>query len=134
MAYLRVDAVDIDEEVDRSAQDGARPVRGWIGDEARVPEAASELDERDLGFEASERSAEAVVDAAAVAQVLVVASVGDEPLRVAELERVTVSRREQEMDVRTLGDGPAGDLDVGDRASIREVLHRWLEAKELLDE
>jgi len=57
----------------RPAQDRAAPVGRRILSEARVLQAADQLRECDLRFDACERGAEAEVDAAAEAEVLVVA-------------------------------------------------------------
>src|SRR6185295_2462998 len=66
------DVVELDEEMKRAAQDGVGPVWRRVGDQAWVLEPAGKLAERDLGFQPGEGGTEAVVDAAAETEVLVV--------------------------------------------------------------
>src|SRR5262249_23248766 len=71
----RHDAVDLEEEVARAAQERVGPVGRRVLYQARVDEAASEFGERDLCLHAGQWGAVAVVDAAAEPQMLVVGAV-----------------------------------------------------------
>jgi hypothetical protein len=64
--------VELDEEMKRASQDRVGPVWRRVGDQTRVLEPAGELAERDLGLQPGEGGTEAVVDAAAEAEVLVI--------------------------------------------------------------
>ena len=66
------DAVDLDKEVARAPKKRVGPVRGWVGDEPWVHEAAGEFGQRNLRIRPCQRGAIAVVHAAAEAEVLVV--------------------------------------------------------------
>jgi len=63
-------AIDFDRQVQRAAQDRARPVRRRVHEQARVLQPPGQGLERDLDLQAREGCAEAVVDAAAVGEVL----------------------------------------------------------------
>ena len=101
-----------------AAQDRARPVRRRVGTEPRVAEPAGELGERDLGLQPGQRRAEAVVDAAAEAEVLVVRAVGVEAVGVGEAVGVAVAGGEHERDGEPFGDGGAGDVDVVEGGAV----------------
>ena len=66
------DPVEVDQEVSRAAEDLVAAVRRRVDDEPRVLHAANELADRDLHLQPRERTAEAEVDAAGRADVLVV--------------------------------------------------------------
>ena len=87
------DPVDVDPDVERAAEDLVAAVRRRVLDEPRVLHAAEELADRDLGLQPRERGAEAVVDALAVADVLVVRAFEVESVGVLEPFRVAVRRR-----------------------------------------
>lgn len=78
-------------QVDGASQDGAGPVGRWVGDQCRSFQAAYERGQCGLGLQSSHRAAEAQVDAAAEAQVLVVLSVGIEVVGVVEAVRVAAA-------------------------------------------
>lgn len=98
-----------------TAQHGTAPVRGWVLDQAGVVEAAEERIECDLCLDTGERGAEAVVDATAEAEVLIVLTHRVETVRVVEPQRVPVAGGEHKDQRGTLGDGDARDFDVGER-------------------
>ena len=129
---LSLDPVDVDQEMARAAEDLVAAVRRRVLDEPRVLHAAEELADRGLDLQPRERSAEAVVDALAVADVLVVRALEVELVGVLEPRRVAVRRAVAQEDRRARRDGGAGDLDVLEgRARVPE-LDRGLEAQQLL--
>jgi hypothetical protein len=70
----------------------------WVGDESGVLQPACELGEGDLRLGASQWGSEAVVDAAAEAQVLVVLAVGVEAVGIGDVGRVAAAGGEGECD------------------------------------
>ena len=68
------DAVDIYQDVPRTAEDLVVPVGRWIDDEPRILYAAHELSHRYLGLQPCQRTAETEVDTTAEPEVLVVAA------------------------------------------------------------
>jgi hypothetical protein len=93
-----VDAVDLDEEVAGASQEGTLTVGRWVGDESGILQPACELGEGDLRLGASQWGSEAVVDAAAEAQVLVVLAVGVEAVGVRDGVLVAAAGGEGECD------------------------------------
>src|SRR5258708_39413920 len=128
------DAIEVDEEMSGASQTGIRAVGRRIGDESRVLQPAGQLGERDLRLRPGQRSTEAVMDAAAEAQMLVVLAVGVEAVGIWDAGRVAAAGGEHECDPGALGVGGAGAPDVveGVRGVARE-LHRWFEARGFLD-
>ena len=61
------------------------------------------------GLQACQRRPDAVVVAAAKAQMLVIAPIGIEAIRIGKPRRITTARRQHQHDGRTLGDGRPGD-------------------------
>src|SRR5258708_1564478 len=113
----------------RAAQERARAVRRWIGDQGRGFQPAGELGEGDLRPGPGQGSAEAVVDTAAEAEVLVVLPVGVEPVGVGYVAGVPAARGQDEGDRCAAGDGGAGDVDVVEGDAVLEELHRWFVAQ-----
>jgi hypothetical protein len=99
MLLRRVDAVDLDEEVAGASQGRTLAVRRWVGDQSGVPQPMYEFGEGDLRLGTSQRGAEAIVDAAAEAQVLVVLTVGVEAVGIGDVGRVAAARGEHECDL-----------------------------------
>ncbi len=60
-------------------------------------------------------------------------ALGVESVGVGEAPRIPVGRAVHQIDGRAARDGGAGDVDVGQRRSSREELHRRLQPKHLLD-
>src|SRR6185295_56862 len=127
------DAVELDKQVSRAAEDIATPVLWRINHELRVLDAAKESFQREVHLQARERAAEAGVDAAAPAEVLVVRAFGIEFVRVKESQRVAVRGAVHELNRRTLRDDCPTDFDVGGSAPAGKKLDRRLEAQNLLD-
>src|SRR6185312_13274596 len=127
------DPVDVDEEAARAAEDLVAAIRRRVLDEPWVLHAAEELADRELGLQPGERGAEAVVDALAVADVLVVRAFEVESVGVLEPFRVTVRRPVTQEDRRARRDGGAGDLDVLEGRAGGPELDRRLKAQQLLD-
>src|SRR5262245_25719305 len=96
------DPVDIDPDVPRSADYLVVPVWPPIAYEPRVLYPANELANRDLSLQPRERAAETDVDAAAVAEVLVVLAFEVDLIRVCEAVWVAVARSIQHNDRRAL--------------------------------
>jgi hypothetical protein len=107
----------------------ARSVGGRVIQEPRVLQAPHELPQGELHLQPSERGAEAVVDAAAEPEVLVVLPPRIEPLGVLEARRVAAPGGEQQQDGRTGGDRGVADRDVAERGAPGQHLHRRLEAQ-----
>ena len=72
------DPVEVDHEVSRAAEDLAPPVRRRVDDQPRILDAAQEGLQREVDLQAGQRTAQAGVDAAAPAEVLVVLAFGVE--------------------------------------------------------
>src|SRR4051812_26250504 len=138
------DAVDRDLQVARAAQDRVVPVRRRVDDQARVDQPAGQLGKGDLGLQPGQRGAEAVVDAAAEAEVLIrvpgeTEPVGVEPVRIeavgiADVVGVAAAGGEDQQDPGALRDGGAGDLDVVEGVPVRQEVHWRLVAQQLLDQ
>jgi hypothetical protein len=79
------------------------------------------------------RGADAVVEAAAEAEVGVVGAIGDELIGPREAVRVAAARGEQQHHGSPLRDGGAGDGEVGEGGAGAE-LHGRVVAQHLLDE
>src|SRR4051794_8710777 len=77
--------------------------------------------EHDLAFEPGQCGTEAVVDAMAEREVLVVGAADVEAVRLRELLRVAVRRRQQGDHLRSLGKHLTGDLEVGRGDAAGEV-------------
>src|SRR5215213_1173870 len=75
--------------------------------------------------------ADAVVNAAAEPEVLVVGSIWFKPVRIREARRIAVAGGEHQPDTRPAWNRHAADLDVGQGETGNE-LHRRLEAQYLL--
>ena len=74
----------------RATQSGVVTVRRRVDDEARAVKPPYEFSQREGGLEPREGGAEAVVDAAAEAEMLIVGALGVEPVGVPEAGRVAV--------------------------------------------
>lgn len=98
-----------------TSQHGAAPVRRRVLDQTEVVEVAEEGVERDLRLDTGERGAEAVVDAAAEAEVLIVLAHRVEPVGVMESQGVPVAGSQHEDQGCALGNGDARDVDIGER-------------------
>ena len=127
------DPVEVDQEVYRAAEELVRSVRRRVDDEPRVLHAAQEYLDRRVHLQPRQRTAEAGVDAAGPAEVLVVRAFGVECVRVGELARVAVRGAVHEEDRRTLRDDRPSDLDVGESGPAGKEMDRRLEAQDLLD-
>ena len=126
-------SVDLDNELSRSPQRGVESVGRGVPHESRRNQSAGELAKRDLALEPRQRGAEAAVDAAAEAEVLIVRPVGVKHVRPVEAARVAVGRGEHQIDQGALGNRLAGDVDVAERRARGEV-NRRLVAQEFFDE
>src|SRR5215831_18233137 len=125
--------VDVDHDVPRSAEYLVVPVRRRIGYEPRIPYPANELADRDLSLQPRERAAETDVDAAAVAEVLVVLAFEVDLVWVREAVWVAVARSIQHNDRRALWNGRSRNLDVFEGSAGGPELERRFETQELLD-
>src|SRR5262249_24613457 len=125
--------VDVDHDVPRSAEYLVVPVRRRIDDESRVLHPANEVADRDLSLQPRERAAETDVDAAAVAEVLVVLAFEVDLVRVREAVWVAVARSIQHNDRRALWNGRSRNLDVFEGGAGGPELDRRFETQELLD-
>src|SRR5258708_36300687 len=105
-----------------AAQERARPVRRWIGDQVRILQPEAELGQGDLRLGPGQRGAEAVMDTAAEAEVLQVLAIGVEPIGVRYVPRVAAAGGEDKDDRGAVGDGGAGDLDVVNGAAPRPAV------------
>src|SRR5260370_3301117 len=92
----------------RAAQGRVGPVRRRVGDQPGINEPTGQFRQRHLGLHPRQRGPEAVVDAAAEAEVLVVTSVRVEPIRVTESAGVPAAG----------GEDPARRPTLWDDASI----------------
>ena len=90
------DPVELDLEMQRAAEDLVLPVGRRVDDQPRVLHAAQEGLQREVDLQARQRTAEAAVDSAAPADVLVVRALDVELLRVGEPLRVAVGRAVQQ--------------------------------------
>ena len=95
--------LDLDQQVLRAAQQGTRPVGGRVHDQARLLQPPQEFGERDLRLGARQRRAKAAMDATAKPQVLIVAPLGIEAVRVGEPCRVTIACGQRQRDHHTFG-------------------------------
>src|SRR5215471_13896426 len=125
--------VDVDHDVPRSAEYLVVPVRRRIDDESRVLHPVNELADRDLSLQPRERAAETDVNAAAVAEVLVVLAFEVDLVWVREAVWVAVARSIQHNDRRTLWNGRSRNLDVFEGGAGGPELDRRFETQELLD-
>src|SRR5271154_2787316 len=105
--HLILDAVDIDEQMARAAEDIATPVLRRVDHEARILDTANKGFQCDVHLKARERTTEASMDAAAPAEVLIVRAFRIEFVRLGEPERIAVRRAVNESDRGCLGNcGP----------------------------
>src|SRR5260370_11630131 len=88
-----------------AAQEGTRAVGWWIDDKARLVQLPHEFRQSDLGLRACQRRSKADMDATAKPQVLIIAPLGIEAIRVRKPRRVTVARGQSQRDQNALGDG-----------------------------
>ena len=90
--------------------------------------------QRELHLEARQRRPEAVVDAAAEAEVLALGPVGVEAVRVGVAPLVAIAGSGHEHDVRFLGDRRVAELDVRQGDAVGDHLHGGLKAQQLFDQ
>lgn len=93
-----VDAVEVDEEVTGATQGRTRAVGRRVDDESGVLQPVRQLGEGDLRLGTGQGGSEAVVDAAAEAEVLVVLAVGVEAVGVRNEVGVAAAGGEHEYD------------------------------------
>lgn len=103
-----------------SPQNRAAAVRRRVFGQLEVLQARDQGVQGDLGLYSGQWRAEAVVDSAAEAEVLVVLAGRVEVVGVVEPQRVPVSGGEYEDQWGALGDGDVRDLDVRERGALRE--------------
>ena len=96
--WSRHEAVELDDEVAGASQDRVGPVLRGVGDEPGVLQPARELGQRDLRLLPGEWGAEALVESAPEAEVLVVPACGIEAVGVAEALGIAASGRQHEHD------------------------------------
>lgn len=110
------DAIDGDLQVARATQHWIGSVRRWVDDQTRVHQPAGEFGERELGLQPGQRCAEAVVDAAAEAEVLVGVAGEAEPVGV------------EPVGVEAVGVEAVGVVDVGGVATFATDRFRFATA------
>src|SRR5262249_33912608 len=125
--------VDIDHDVPWSAEYLVMPVRRRVGHEPRIPYPANELADRHLRLQSRKPAAETEMDAAAIAEVLVVLAFEIDLVWVREPARVAVARSIYHNDRGALWNGRSRNLDVFEGGAGGPELDRRLETQELLD-
>src|SRR5580658_9074487 len=95
-------AIDIDQQVPRTAEHLAAPVRWRIDHQPRVLDAVQERLEGSVHLEPCQRAAETGVNSAAPAEMLVVPARGVELVGIIELSWVAVAGGVQQEDRRAL--------------------------------
>src|SRR5215467_14143633 len=105
----------------------------WVDHEPRILYPANELADRDLSLQPREWATETDVDAAAVAEVLVVLAFEINLVRVREPAWVAVARSIHHNDRRALWNGRSRNLDVFEGGAGGPELDRRFETQELLD-
>src|SRR5215813_3217267 len=108
-------------------------VRRRINHEPRILHPANEFADCDLSLQPRERAAETDVDAAAVAEVLVVLAFEINLVRVREPAWVAVARSIHHNDRRALWNARSRNLDVFEGGAGGPELNRRFETHELLD-
>src|SRR5580704_14006819 len=127
------DAIDINEQVQRAAEQRVSPVRRRIDDQPGVLHATKKDFNRGVNLQPRELTAEADMDAGAPSETLFLLTFEIEFVRVAEHLRIAVRRAIHEEDRRPLWNGGPIDVDVGESGPGGPKVDRRLEAQHLFN-